>query len=48
MMTLIIGLVVAMFIMGVIDQAHESFKSTTEYESIMDNYYADVRRIERM
>ena len=47
-MLYVVLIVVVFYLMGLVDRTIELYKQTDEYDSIMDNYYQDVRRIQKL
>jgi hypothetical protein len=47
-MLYIVLIVVGFYLMGLVDRTIELYKQTDEYDDIMDNYYQDVRRIQKL
>lgn len=47
-MLYLVLVIVGFMAMGFVDYAIENFKHTEDYEQSMDNYYQDVRRLQKI
>lgn len=47
-MLYLVLIVVGFFAMGIIDVINEAYKETDDYKELMDNYYSDCRKLQKI